>query len=96
MTKRGAWYYVPNIHKLPDHVTKKVSQVKPAPDGKALIKFTSLRSMARTAVKAAKAGYLDPAKAEAAQDAADVEARTKSRESNFGWGTRAGRPSPKR
>lgn len=72
IAKRGAWYYVPNMHKLPNHVRQKISEVKTAPDGKPLVKFYSSASIARAATKAAKAGFLDPAKARAAQQAATV------------------------
>jgi hypothetical protein len=65
--KRGAWYYVPNMHKLPNEVTAKISTMKTAKDGKPLVKFSSLRSIERTAAKAEKYGYLSAGQAHAAK-----------------------------
>lgn len=55
LRKAGAWYEVPNIHKLPKHLRTKITELKDE-RGKTFAKFASEASIERFAKKMKKYG----------------------------------------
>ncbi len=56
--KTGAWYAVPNLNQLPEHVRVKVSEIKTDKNGRVLVKFKKSSDFDRIAKKFKKLGVI--------------------------------------
>jgi hypothetical protein len=57
LKKRGAWYIVPNIHMLPEHVTLKISEMKQS-QGSVMVKIKKASSFGRLPQKLKRLGLI--------------------------------------
>lgn len=56
--KVGAWYAVPNIHRLPEHARVKIAETKSDKSGRVLVKFKKSSDFDRLAKKFKKLGVI--------------------------------------
>jgi hypothetical protein len=57
LEKRGAWYIVPDIQMLPEHVTLKISEMKQS-QGKVMVKIKKASSFGRLPEKFKRLGLI--------------------------------------